>query len=99
MTFYEAALRVLEREGKPLHVNAITEIALKESFLSHVGKSPEEVMQSRLLAMARRRTDRKIVATAKQTYGLIDWGVPEDAAALEPPAEEVEIVSTRQSRP
>jgi ribonuclease E len=46
MTFYEAAVRVLEREGKPLHVNAITEIALKENFLSHVGKSPEEVMQS-----------------------------------------------------
>jgi HJR/Mrr/RecB family endonuclease len=82
MTFYEAALRVLEREGKPLHVNAITEAALKENLLSHVGKSPEEVMQSRLLAMARRRTERKVVATAPLTYGLVEWNVPEDPAAL-----------------
>ncbi|MBI5548046.1 MAG: restriction endonuclease [Deltaproteobacteria bacterium] len=82
MTFYEAALRVLEREGKPLHVNAITEAALKDNLLSHVGKSPEEVMQSRLLAMARRRTDRKVVATAMLTYGLVEWGIPEDPVAL-----------------
>jgi hypothetical protein len=35
MTFFEAALRVLlEREGKPLHVNAIVEQALKENLLS-----------------------------------------------------------------
>ena len=82
MTFYEAALRVLEREGKPLHVSAITELALKENLLSHVGKSPDEVMQSRLLAMARRRNERKVVATAPLTYGLVEWNVPEDPAAL-----------------
>lgn len=99
MTFYEAAVRVLEREGKPLHVNAITEIALKENFLSHVGKSPEEVMQSRLLAMARRRTERRIVATAKLTYGLVDWGLPEDLAALEPAVENGEAVEEPPLRP
>jgi hypothetical protein len=99
MTFYEAALRVLEREGKPLHVNAITEIALKENFLSHVGKSPEDVMQSRLLAMARRRADRKIVATAKLTYALLDWGVPEDLAALEPSVEDERSVEEVPLRP
>lgn len=82
MTFYEAALRVLEREGKPLHVNAIIEIALKDNLLSHVGKSPEDVMQSRLLTMARRRTERKVVATAPLTYGLVEWGIAEDPAAL-----------------
>jgi ribonuclease E len=99
MTFYEAAVRVLEREGKPLHVNAITEIALKENFLSHVGKSPEEVMQSRLLAMARRRTERRIVATAKLTYGLVDWGLPEDLAALEPAVEKSEVAEEPPLRP
>lgn len=99
MTFYEAAVRVLEREGKPLHVNAITEIALKENYLSHVGKSPEEVMQSRLLAMARRRTERRIVATAKLTYGLVDWGLPEDLAALEPAVENGEVAEEPPLRP
>lgn len=99
MTFYEAAVRVLEREGKPLHVNAITEIALKENFLSHVGKSPEEVMQSRLLAMARRRTERRIVATAKLTYGLVDWGLPEDLAALEPAVDKSEVAEEPPLRP
>lgn len=88
MTFYEAALSVLAREGKPLHVNAITEFALKDSLLSHVGKSPEEVMQSRLLAMARRRTDRRVVATAPQTFALADWGLAEDPSAYEPVVEE-----------
>jgi hypothetical protein len=87
MTFYEAALSVLEREGKPLHVKQITELVLKDNLLSHVGKSPEEVMQSRLLAMAKRRNDRKVVATAPQTYGLLEWGIPEDPAALEPAPE------------
>ncbi|MGI5864074.1 MAG: HTH domain-containing protein [Myxococcales bacterium] len=88
MTFYEAALSVLAREGKPLHVSAITELALKENLLSHVGKSPEEVMQSRLLAMARRRTDRRVIATAPQTFALADWGLPEDQSAYEPVVEE-----------
>ncbi|HEY3452108.1 MAG TPA: HTH domain-containing protein [Myxococcales bacterium] len=103
MTFYEAALRVLEREGKPLHVNAIVEQALKDSLLSHVGKSPEDVMQSRLLAMARRRTDRKVVATAAMTYGLVEWGIPEDAAALalapEQPKDDEKPLRPRERHP
>ncbi len=85
MTFYEAALEALTREGKPLHVSAIVEIAVRENLLSHVGKSPEEVMQSRLLSMARVRGERRIMATAPETYALVEWGMPEDAAALEQP--------------
>ncbi len=82
MTFYEAALHVLGREGKPLHVNEIVEMAVRDNLLSHVGKSPEEVMQSRLLAMARRRSEKKIMTSAPLTYGLVEWGLPEEPAAL-----------------
>jgi hypothetical protein len=82
MTFYEAALHVLGREGKPLHVNEIVEMAVRENLLSHIGKSPEEVMQSRLLAMARRRSEKKIMTSAPMTYGLVEWGLPEEPAAL-----------------
>jgi hypothetical protein len=39
-------------------------------------------MLSRLAAMARRTRDRKVVVTAKDTFALADWALPEDAEAL-----------------
>jgi len=83
MTFYEAALRVLESEGRPLHFLEITEKSIQQSLLSHIGKVPEQTMLSRLAAMARRSRDRKVMVTAKDTFALVDWSLPEDVAALE----------------
>src|SRR5678815_5907127 len=83
MTFYEAALRILESEGRPLHFLEITEKSIAQSLLSHVGKTPEQTMLSRLAAMARRARDRRVTVTAPDTFALTDWGLPEDAAALE----------------
>jgi ribonuclease E len=82
MTFYEAALRVLEAEGRPLHFSEITEKSIQQQLLSHVGKTPEQTMLSRLAAMARRTRDRKVVVTAKDTFALVDWLLPEDPEAL-----------------
>lgn len=82
MTFYEAALRVLEAEGRPLHFSAITEKSIQQQLLSHVGKTPEQTMLSRLAAMARRTRDRKVIVTAKDTFALVDWQLPEDLEAL-----------------
>ncbi|MBJ6762422.1 restriction endonuclease [Myxococcaceae bacterium JPH2] len=82
MTFYEAALRVLESEGRPLHFLEITEKSIQQNLLSHVGKTPEVTMLSRLAAMARRTRDRKVIVTAKDTFALTDWSLPEDAEAL-----------------
>jgi len=48
MTFYEAAVEVLRRTGRPLHYKKITEIAVRENLLSHVGKTPDETMSDRL---------------------------------------------------
>jgi ribonuclease E len=82
MTFYEAALRVLEAAGHPMHVDAITQQSVQKNLLSHVGKTPEQTMLSRLVAMARRPRDRRVMVTAKDTFALSEWQVPEDAAAL-----------------
>src|SRR5215475_640221 len=83
MTFYEAALRVLEAAGQPLTSVEITERSVAQGLLSHVGKTPEQTMLSRLAAMARRARDRRVTVTAPDTFALTDWGLPEDAAALE----------------
>ena len=48
MTFYEAAIEVLRRSGRPLHYKKITEVAISENLLSHVGKTPEVTMSARL---------------------------------------------------
>jgi hypothetical protein len=53
MTFTEAAVEVLRREGKPLHFRKITEIAVRENLLDHVGKIPEEVMADQVAAHCR----------------------------------------------
>jgi hypothetical protein len=82
MTFYEAALRILEGAGHPLHIQEITQKSLEQNLLSHVGKTPEVTMLSRLAAMARRKTDRRVVVTAKDTFALSEWQLPEDAEAL-----------------
>ena len=82
MTFYEAALQVLEGAGHPLHFQEITERSIAESLLSHVGKTPEQTMLSRLAAMAKRKGDRRVIVTAKDTFALAEWQVPEDPEAL-----------------
>src|SRR4051812_38782136 len=82
MTFYEAALRVLEDAGKPLTNIEITQRSVEKNLLSHVGKTPEMTMLARLAAMARRPRDRKVIVTAKDTFALADWMLSEDAAAL-----------------
>ncbi len=83
MTFYEAALRVLEEAKRPLTHNEITKLSLEKGLLSHIGKTPEVTMLSRLAAMAKRPRDRKVMVTAKDTFALADWMLPEDPAALE----------------
>src|SRR5262249_3933265 len=67
MTFYEAALRILETEGRPLHFLEITEKSIAQNLLSHVGKMPEQTMLSRLAAMAKRTRDRRVMVTARDT--------------------------------
>jgi len=83
MTFYEAAVQVLLQAGHPLHAKEITEIAVRENLLSHVGKEPEVTMAARLAAMARRSHDGRLVAVEPDTFGLTDWNLVTQPEALE----------------
>ncbi|MCL2625513.1 MAG: HTH domain-containing protein [Cystobacterineae bacterium] len=82
MTFYEAALQVLAKAGNPLTYQEITKLSLEEGLLSHIGKTPEMTMLARLRAVAKRMHDKPIMVTAKDTFALTEWMLPEDADAL-----------------
>ncbi|HEY7726259.1 MAG TPA: HTH domain-containing protein [Anaeromyxobacteraceae bacterium] len=84
MTFTEAAIEVLRREGKPLHFKKIAEIAVRESLLDHVGKIPDEVMGGQLANHCRLpRADRHVVVVQAGTFALEEWGIDEDPAGLD----------------
>lgn len=82
MTFYEAALRVLEEAGAPMHFQEITKRSLDKGLLSHIGKVPEQTMLARLAAQAKRSRDRRLIVTARDTFALSDWLLNEDPDAL-----------------
>ncbi len=84
MTFTEAAIEVLRREGKPLHFKKIAEIAVRESLLDHVGKIPEEVMGGQLATHCKLpHTDRKVMVVQPGTFALVEWGLDEDPSGLD----------------
>jgi hypothetical protein len=84
MTFTEAAIEVLRREGKPLHFKKIAEIAVRESLLDHVGKIPEETMADQLAAHCRLpRAERRVAPVQPGTFALVEWGLEEDPAGLD----------------
>jgi hypothetical protein len=71
MTFTEAAVEVLRLVGKPLHYKKITEVAIERNLLSHVGKTPEVTMSSRLATMVKRdRGEAPIIKVKPGVFGL-----------------------------
>jgi hypothetical protein len=95
MTFTQAAIEVLRREGKPLHFRKITEIAVRENLLDHVGKIPEEVMADQVAAHCRLpHPERLLMPVLPGTFALVEWQLDEDPAGLEnlidpPPLDEL----------
>jgi hypothetical protein len=84
MTFTEAAIEVLRLTGKPLHYKKITELAIQKNLLSHVGKTPEVTMSSRLATLVKKEAaDSLIIKVKPGVFGLRDFGreVIEAAAA------------------
>jgi len=78
MTFTEAAVEVLRSVGKPLHYKKITEIAIERNLLSHVGKTPETTMSSRLATMVKKdRGDAPITKVKPGVFALREF--PDDA--------------------
>lgn len=104
MTFTEAAIEVLRREGKPLHFKKIAEIAIRENLLDHVGKVPEETMADQLTAHCRLpRTERRVAPVQPGTFALVEWGLEEDPAGLDGLVEQPEdldlLYRTRERHP
>jgi hypothetical protein len=74
MTFVEAAIEILKREGKPLSSRRLAELAVKMNLLSVVGRDPESTMQERLedaLENIARHPD--LVRLKPDTFGLHDY--------------------------
>ena len=99
MTFTEAAVEILRRAGKPLHYKEIATEAVNAGILSHVGQTPRATMGARLLSMAKREHDRKVVAHEPGVFALVEWGLPLPGAPIEhPPLEPVTDANEPQYR-
>ncbi|MBA2665186.1 MAG: restriction endonuclease [Bradymonadaceae bacterium] len=70
MTFYEAAIEVLLKAGRPLHYKKITEAAIQENLLSHVGKTPEVTMGERLNQEIKKQEDSPVVSVRPGVFML-----------------------------
>ena len=102
MTFTEAAVEVLRLVGKPLHYKKITEVAIERNLLSHVGKTPEVTMSSRLATMVKRdRGEAPIIKVKPGVFGLREFS-EEQLADLSGDIDElpeVEVAENEQAKP
>jgi hypothetical protein len=92
MTFTEAAVEVLRLIGKPLHYKAITDIAIERELLSHLGKSPEITMNSRLATMVKKdRGDAPIIKVKPGVFGLREFDAAVIDAAMHETGQDFEL--------
>lgn len=74
MTFTEAAVLILRWAGRPLHYKKIAELSIEHNLLSHVGRTPELTMSSRLATAVRRDGDETLVVKVKPgIFGLREF--------------------------
>jgi hypothetical protein len=101
MTFTEAAALVLRLCGKPLHYKDITEIAIEKSLLSHVGKSPEVTMGSRLNALLKKTDKENPLQRVKPgVFALREWSeekIAEGLADRRPPIDCIDPAALEQA--
>lgn len=99
MTYTDAAIEVLRRIGKPTHFKEIAAQALADNLLSHVGGTPEATMGTRLLAMAVKDADRRVVATEPGVFALAEWDVvPASAPSLDESGETADDAPAHRPR-
>ncbi len=71
MTFLEAAIEILRREGKPLPVRRLAELAVQHNLLSVVGRDPEGTMQARLAeVLDKGPTHGELLRVERDLFGL-----------------------------
>ncbi|HXI56025.1 MAG TPA: HTH domain-containing protein [Polyangia bacterium] len=73
MTFLEAALEILRREGKPLHFKDLTERAMTKKLLTFVGRTPEVTMQTQLTAAVKKAPGSPFVRVKPGVFGLLRY--------------------------
>ncbi|HVR00657.1 MAG TPA: HTH domain-containing protein [Polyangia bacterium] len=96
MTFLEAALKILTREGRPLHFKELTERAMTKKLLTFVGRTPEVTMQTQLTAAVKKAPGNPFVRVKPGVFGLLRYPeVPPEEPA--PPPEKAEAAE-RPSR-
>jgi hypothetical protein len=96
MTFLEAALEILKREGKPLHFKELTERAMTRKLLTFVGRTPELSMQTQLTAAIKKAPGNPFVRVKPGTFGLLRYPEmpPEEVPAKAEPAPPVASKAT-----
>ena len=73
MTFLEAALKILSREGRPLHFKELTERAMTKKLLTFVGRTPEVTMQTQLTAAVKKTPGNPFVRVKPGVFGLLRY--------------------------
>ena len=73
MTFLEAALDILKREGRPLHFKELTERAMTKKLLTFVGRTPEVTMQTQLTAAVKKAPGNPFVRVKPGVFGLLRY--------------------------
>ena len=96
MTFLEAALDILKREGRPLHFKELTERAMTKKLLTFVGRTPEVTMQTQLTSAVKKAPGNPFVRVKPGVFGLLRYpeltaeekaaSVAEEKAAASPKA-------------
>src|SRR6516162_3004920 len=85
MTFLEAALKILSREGKPLHFKELTERAMGKKLLTFVGRTPEVTMQTQLTAAVKKAPGNPFVRVKPGVFGLLRYPeLPPEEPEAEP---------------
>ncbi|HSZ81582.1 MAG TPA: winged helix-turn-helix domain-containing protein, partial [Polyangia bacterium] len=103
MTFLEAALKILSREGKPLHFKDLTDRAMTKKLLTFVGRTPEVTMQTQLTAAVKKAPGNPFVRVKPGVFGLLRYPeLPPEAPEAAPvkaerPSEKAERADARPS--
>ena len=100
MTFYEAALEVLRKSGRALHYKKITEVAIRDDLLAHVGRTPLIMMEQRLEFEAKKGDDAWIFQTRPGVYSLKEDVVDSlnEKASVREKKEEIKPKEKRKKR-
>ena len=99
MTFLEAALEVLRREGKPLHYKDLAERAIGKKLLTFVGRTPEVTMQTQLTAAVKKAPGSPFVRVKPGVFGLLRYPELPPEPQIEKVEPKAESKSESRSRP